>query len=162
MISAGSKPSPTTPARLYAARNATNFGLLLANNLSNEERIDYCDVALSAVSAGNVELLTMLMAVGADLNAVNAMGDSPRREMLGKRMAIPTREQVDAMRRRIPSTAFFAIKARATHICIGLQSLGLDALCMCTIIACACDPMSRLVPFHQVWSLATTVKHFHS
>lgn len=151
MIWAGVRPSPNTPVRLFAAGNATVLGLLLANDVGSNERIDYSDVLLRAVNDNNSELLNMYL------------GESARLELMAKpnRMSIPTSEHVDAMRRRIPSTAFFAIKAEATQICIGLQSLGLDALCTCTIIQCACDPMSRLVPFHQLWALATAVKHFN-
>jgi hypothetical protein len=41
-----------------------------------------------------------------------------------------------------------------------IQSLQLDALQMCEILACG--PVAPLIPFHQWWNLVTTIKHFKS
>jgi ankyrin repeat protein len=51
-------------------------------------------------------------------------------------------------------------RARAFHICVGMQSLRLSALEMCEILVLMFTPLESLVPFHVVWKLVTTVKHF--
>lgn len=48
---------------------------------------------------------------------------------------------------------------RAAEICVGLQSLRINALQLCEILDHSCAPFARL-PFHTLWNLATTVKHF--
>jgi hypothetical protein len=53
-----------------------------------------------------------------------------------------------------------ALRLRALLVCIGLQSAQLSALEMCEILANAFAPLELLVPFHKVWAIATTVKHF--
>jgi hypothetical protein len=56
------------------------------------------------------------------------------------------------------------VRKRAFQVCVGLQPLGLDALQMCEVrvLAQSCGPAGPLVPFHQWWKFATTVKHFRS
>jgi ankyrin repeat protein len=56
------------------------------------------------------------------------------------------------------------IRSRALQICIGLQSLHLDALRTCEILLFACAienwTIAQLIPFHIWWNIATFVKHF--
>jgi ankyrin repeat protein len=51
-------------------------------------------------------------------------------------------------------------RARAFHVCVGLQSLRLSALEMCEILAHMFAPLESIVPFHVVWKVVTSVKHF--
>jgi hypothetical protein len=54
-----------------------------------------------------------------------------------------------------------SVRRRALQVCIGLHNLRLDALQMCEILQFAsCGALAALVPFHQWWAIATTVKHF--
>jgi hypothetical protein len=54
------------------------------------------------------------------------------------------------------------VRQRALQVCVGLQSLGLDALQMCEIAQHSCGHVAHLIAFHQWWTIATTVKHFHT
>lgn len=51
-------------------------------------------------------------------------------------------------------------RRRGVHRCIGLQSMRVPALQLTEIIRFACASVSDDVPFHQLWSIATTIKHF--
>jgi ankyrin repeat protein len=70
-------------------------------------------------------------------------------------------DRVEAARRDIAKTRLDFVRHRALEVCIGLQPLRLDALQLCEILQHACGPLARLIAFHQWWSIATTVKHFH-
>jgi ankyrin repeat protein len=52
------------------------------------------------------------------------------------------------------------VQARGGEICIGLQSLRLDALQLCEIMLQACAPDAELIPFRCLWAIAVKVKHF--
>ncbi|MCA0328160.1 MAG: hypothetical protein LCH89_21565, partial [Proteobacteria bacterium] len=54
------------------------------------------------------------------------------------------------------------VRRRAFDVCVGLQSLRINALQMCEILVHACGPVAPLVAFHHWWKIATTVKHFRS
>jgi ankyrin repeat protein len=58
------------------------------------------------------------------------------------------------------STRLALVRARGAEVCIGLQSMHLPALQLAEIIRFACASVSDDVPFHQLWSIATKVKHF--
>jgi hypothetical protein len=68
--------------------------------------------------------------------------------------------QFESARRDIAKTRLDFVRCRAMHVCIGLQSLRLDALQLCEILQHACGPLAHLIAFHQWWKIATTVKHF--
>jgi ankyrin repeat protein len=52
------------------------------------------------------------------------------------------------------------IRWRALEVCVGLQSLKINALQMCKILKWSCAPFSQFVAFHTFWNIATTVLHF--
>jgi hypothetical protein len=54
------------------------------------------------------------------------------------------------------------VRDRALQVCIGLQSLQLDALRTCEILLFACGHVAQFIPFHIWWNIAITVKHFCS
>jgi hypothetical protein len=70
--------------------------------------------------------------------------------------------EIEAVRRRIAKMRLELIRDRALQVCIGLQSLRIDALQMCEILQQACfgGRLAQLIPFHIWWKIATTVKHF--
>lgn len=68
---------------------------------------------------------------------------------------------VAAARKHIATLRLDFVRYRALQVCIGLQSLRLDALQLCEILQQSCGKMSSSIAFHQWWSIATTVKHFH-
>jgi hypothetical protein len=55
---------------------------------------------------------------------------------------------------------FELMRLRGLEICIGLQSLRLNALQLCEIMTQMFAPLECFVPFHKVWAIATTVKHW--
>jgi ankyrin repeat protein len=50
---------------------------------------------------------------------------------------------------------------RARQVLVGLQPLGLDALCLSEIVRAAIGRIGLALPFHTLWTAATTVKHYH-
>lgn len=68
-------------------------------------------------------------------------------------------DDVALARKAISKKRLDFVRYRALEICIGLQSLRLAALQTCEILQVSCGPISHLVPFHQWWLIATTVKH---
>jgi ankyrin repeat protein len=104
-------------------------------------------------------LVHALLAAGADLDAADELGNTPR-QLLADRQWIIVPELVERMRREIAMMRLDFVRHRAMEVCIGLQSLRLDALQVCEILQYACGPLARLIAFHQWWKIATTVKHF--
>lgn len=65
-------------------------------------------------------------------------------------------------RHRLAARQFELLRLRAFEICVGLHSRNLTALELCEILAHAFAPRQLLVPWHRVWALATTIKHFQA
>jgi ankyrin repeat protein len=131
------------------------------------------------------ECIVLLLAVGADPNALDHDGRSallsakansrsrwasilPAFVAAGADMSDVSREmpfvraiEVEHARRDIAKTRLDFVRHRALQVCIGIQSRGLDALQMCEILLHACGPVASVIPFHEWWKIATTVKHFH-
>lgn len=101
-----------------------------------------------------------LLACDASLDSRNDDGETAR-ERLSKRGFCVDANQIEAERRRIAKMRIDFVRTRALQVCIGLQSLHIDALQMCEIVRVACGPLASMVPFHHWWAIATTVKHFH-
>jgi ankyrin repeat protein len=55
---------------------------------------------------------------------------------------------------------FKLMRARAFVVCVALQQLQLPALLSCAILENVFAPMESMVPFHRLWKIVTTVKHF--
>jgi ankyrin repeat protein len=60
----------------------------------------------------------------------------------------------------ITQRQFELMRLRGLEICIGLQSLELNALVLCEIMTNMFAPIESWVPFHKVWAIVTTVKHW--
>jgi ankyrin repeat protein len=103
----------------------------------------------------------MMVAAGADLDAADENGETPRLRLAHRPVGVDPK-RVDLARREIAQMRLEFVRERATMVCIGLQSLRLDALQMCEILVHACGPLAPLVTFHQWWMIVTTIKHFKS
>jgi ankyrin repeat protein len=106
-------------------------------------------------------IMNVMIAAGADLDAADDQGETARELLADFEVALEGTE-VETARREIAKVRLDFVRHRAWQVCIGLQSRGLDALQMCEILVHACGPVAPLIPFHQWWKLATTVKHFKS
>jgi len=115
-----------------------------------------------AAEAGGAVLVHELLAAGADFDAPDAAGETPRQIAARTGVPEPTADELAAARRRVARARIDFVRERALQVCIGLQPLGLEALQMCAVLRHACGPRALLVPFHSWWEIATTVKHFKS
>lgn len=106
--------------------------------------------------------LCAMVAAGANIDLPDDYGDTARSVALRSHCPLPNDDDIDAARRRIAKARLTFVQDRALCVCIGLQSLNLDALQLCEILLHACGPVARLVPFHHWWKIATTVKHFQA
>jgi hypothetical protein len=100
-----------------------------------------------------------LIAAGADLDAVDDAGETAR-QVLARRGWTIDPDQVEAARREIAKARLDFVRHRALELCIGLQSLRIDALANVRNPAICVWPVAPLIPFHIWWKIATTVKHF--
>jgi hypothetical protein len=121
-----------------------------------------CHYAASGVANSLIplEILHAVLAARADFDAPDNDGSTPRQICLDHNRSMPTVHEIECAKRRIVRKQLEIVRRRAVQVCLGLQPLGLDALCMCEILAHACGPVAPFVPFHCWWQIATTVKHF--
>lgn len=109
----------------------------------------------------DAKLVCLLVAGGSDFEgALDLNGESARQLAAARNIRAPTAEENSAMRRSIDAARLEFVCVRALQVCIGLQSLGLDALQTCEILLHACGPVAPLIPFHHWWTIATSAKHF--
>jgi hypothetical protein len=89
-----------------------------------------------------------MVAAGADLDAEDENGETPRQFLTerGDDVFIDPL-QVEAARREIAKVRIDFVRRRAMEVCIGLQSLQLDALQLCEILPLACGRLARLIAF---------------
>jgi hypothetical protein len=80
-----------------------------------------------------MRLVHALIAAGADLDSVDGAGVTLR-AVLARRGWTVDGAQVKVARRDIAKTRIDFVRDRARHVCIGLQSLRLDALQLCEIL----------------------------
>jgi ankyrin repeat protein len=97
-----------------------------------------------------------LVACGADLDAPDDQGVTPRQLLA----SVPTSSELALAHRKIAVAQLSFVRRRAFEICIAVQSIGFDALCMCEILLYSCGPLAGAVPFHRWWQIATTIKHW--
>jgi ankyrin repeat protein len=110
-------------------------------------------------------ILSLFLAVGADLDAADLADNTARQILIDHQLNVgwddaQTRKDVETAHRMIVTARLDFVRHRAYQVCIGLQSLRLDALQMCEILQHSCGPFAQLVEFHQWWKIVTTVKHF--
>jgi ankyrin repeat protein len=107
----------------------------------------------------NVHSIYTLLAGGADLDATEKHGETPR-QLFTRFDFVIDENEVSSVRRRIVKTSLDCVRQRALQVCIGLHCLEIPALQMCEILLFSCGPVAPLIPFHQWWKIATTAKHF--
>jgi ankyrin repeat protein len=148
---------------LHRANDFDCAVLLLAAGANVCARDCHGRTALHDFVANEVSELTVhaLLAAGADLDAVDNDGQTSR-HMLARRGWAIDPDNVEASRREIAKARIDFVRDRARQICIGLQSLRIDALQMCEVLQFACGAIAPLIPFHIWWKIATTVKHFQT
>lgn len=139
-------------------------------NLSLVDRTDAKQLPSHCLSFDNNRLLT-LVAAGADVESLDAEGNSPASDADAKGTAliaaciesndvnIPHRLR-DWARLRVARRQFELLRMRAFHICVGLHSLNLTALEMCEILANIFAPRESLVPMHKMWAVVVTIKNW--
>jgi ankyrin repeat protein len=115
----------------------------------------------SAEKMPKMRFLHAMLAFDASLDDEDGDGCTPRQFLAERGMTVDP-EQVDFMRGEIAKVRLDFVRNRAMEVCIGLQSLRLDALQLCEVLQHACGPLARFTAFHQWWKIATTVKHFTS
>jgi ankyrin repeat protein len=148
---------------LHRANDFDCAVLLLAAGANVCARDCHGRTALHDFVANEVSELTVhaLLAAGADLDAVDNDGETAR-HMLARRGWAIDPDNVEASRREIAKARIDFVRDRARQVCIGLQSLRIDALQMCEVLQFACGAIAPLIPFHIWWKIATTVKHFRT
>lgn len=114
--------------------------------------VNLCDsqgsnAAFAVANHSACAAMPALVACGADLDVVNNDGDTARL-VLTRRNQIVDAALVDAARRDIGKARLDFVRFRALQVCIGLQSLMLDALQLCEILRHACGCAAALIPFH--------------
>jgi ankyrin repeat protein len=118
-------------------------------------------VGAAARSIVSASVVSALLAANADLDAANQKGNTVHQLLANCHMSLDWAE-IETARRDIAKEQLNFVRHRAMQVCVGLQSLGLDALQMCEILVHACGPLAPLVPFHHWWKIATTIKHFNN
>jgi ankyrin repeat protein len=108
----------------------------------------------------NTKGLANVLAAGADFDSPSNSGLTPRQVALKHGVEHPSAAELTAAARRLAIARLEFVRERAFQVCVGLQSLCLDALQTCEILLHACGRVAPLVPFHNLWRIATTVKHF--
>lgn len=117
--------------------------------------------AAAAASECDRDVVLSLLAAGADLDASNELGITPRQMFSHNQFMCDFEpEEIESARRHIARVRLHFVRRRALQVCVGLQSRGLDALVMCEILQHACGPVAPLIRFHQWWAIAAAVKHF--
>jgi ankyrin repeat protein len=117
-----------------------------------------CHLAVECQQSGS---LCALVATGCDLDLPDNDGKTPRGMAVAFDCTLPTLDEIDAARRRIAKTRLDLVRERAFQICVGLQPLNIDALQLCEIMMHSFGALGSLILFHQWWTIATKVKHFH-
>jgi ankyrin repeat protein len=92
------------------------------------------------------EVVSALVAGGADLDAADAAGNTARQNLTQIGVTIDAK-QIDAARQRIAKVRLDLVRSRALQVCIGLAPLGLDALQTCEIMLFACGRVGTLISF---------------
>lgn len=164
------------------AAGANGLAVLFAAGAS----IDLCDnhgvtPFLQTVTGGQQdgEPLITLMAAGANLDvmdmykrtAVTHIHTNPQRAVkrgllaaVGRRQAgwnDVTTSLVEWSVHSLCLRHLELVRLRGVEICIGLHAQQLSAVEMCAILENMCSPSAIDVPFHKLWAIVTTAKHFH-
>jgi ankyrin repeat protein len=105
--------------------------------------------------------LCACVAGGGNLDQPDNHGETPRVLVVRNGDALPSAAEIDASRKRIAKMRLDFVRHRALEICIGFQSLRLNALQTCEILMHSFGALGSLIEFHQWWAIAVQVKHFN-
>jgi hypothetical protein len=119
-------------------------------------------LVIMAAERKNLAELCAFVAAGGDMNGRDDEGYTPIELAVGRGVEWPpSADKIAEARRLIAKTRLDLVRHRAAEICIGLQSLALDALQLCEIVMQSFGMFGNLIAFHQWWAIAIKVKHFH-
>ncbi len=112
-----------------------------------------------AAAGDSLECVYLLLATGYKMteNDLKHVWQPHRPEW---EIAVRDEARIAAAKASITKQRVDCLRWRAMEICVGLQSMQINALQLCEILQRACAPFGRLVPFHTLWNIATTVRHF--
>jgi ankyrin repeat protein len=149
----------TAPLHLVSDYNCTVALLAAGADVCARELGGSLAIHVAAHGNDGASVVPALLAAGADLDAADDDGNTAREELDRDGVSVDA-DSVAAARRDIARARVDFVRDRALQVCIGLQSLELDALQMCEILLFACGRVAQAVPFHIWWKIATTAKHF--
>jgi hypothetical protein len=122
----------------------------------------------------SINIFTILINNGANVNHIdNRFGRNPLKYALNSCKTInlpillaagadhPNDLDITCLKKEIELAGFNAIRKRAGTICIAMQTLNLPAPQMIEVILQTCVPFAENLPYHYLWDLVVTVKHFH-
>lgn len=143
----------------------------------DKDDVTPCLLASSSMEHG-VEPLLTLLAAGADIEARDRFGRTPIDVCWNSQRAVKrglltaarghravgwndvTDSLVEWSTYHIGVRRFELMRLRGLEICNGLQARQLSAVELCAILENMNAPNSIDMPFHTMWSIVTTVKHF--
>jgi ankyrin repeat protein len=118
-----------------------------------------CHAAALNFNSGD---LCAFLSAGGDLDQPDRLGDTARAIAIRNNCRVPGAADVDYERAIIARSRLNLVRHRAFDVCVGLQSLNINALQLCEIMKYSCGAFGSLIAFHQWWSIAIAVKHFKS
>jgi ankyrin repeat protein len=135
--------------------------LLLAGgaNAHARDRQNQSALCLATTDMFRWAVVHPLVAAGANLDDIVGSGKTGREEWARQGRTLDPRK-VEAARHDIAKARVSFVSHRALEVCVGLQSLRINALQMCEILPFVCGNFAPMIPFHIWWKIATTVKHF--
>lgn len=139
----------------------------------DHERMTPLRVAAGIGGLSDTRLVTLL-AVGTDIRLADSNGVTPMSSIVfrgqhrsalfaaaGASIVPPLPPKLVAWASgTIVHRQFKLMCARAFVVCVALQPLQLPALLSCAILENVFAPMESSVPFHRLWKIVTTIKHF--
>jgi ankyrin repeat protein len=118
-------------------------------------------VCHAAAAHGKLAALSSCLAAGGVLDRPDSTGETSHMIAVREHFRLPTVDEIAEARRIIAKTRLDLVRERAFQICVGLQQLNLDALQLCEILVHSFGAIGSLIKFHQWWTIAIKVKHFH-
>lgn len=115
-----------------------------------------------AADSQHTDSLCACVAAGGNLDQPSNNGETPRVLVVRNGDTLPIAAEIDASRKRIAKIPLDLVRHRALEICIGFQSLRINALQTCEIMMHSFGALGSLIAFHQWWAIAVKVKHFKS
>jgi ankyrin repeat protein len=143
----------TAPA--LAELFAVGVELSVAVQVLRENRLPWTDSLLTVIAAGADVRNLQRPTFSGDVNTALLVAAEEMAPVAG----VPQR-LVQWACGCIALRQFALLRLRGFEVCVGLQSLCLSALVLCEILEHVFMPRTCVIPFHRLWALATTIKHF--